>query len=52
MLDTDDKNFLDDGEKMSDFFFLSKREFLNQYSYITEEEWFATYIKLKYESEV
>ena len=34
--------FIDDKEKMKDFFELSKKEFLNSYSYLTEEEYFQT----------
>ena len=39
--------FIDDGEKMRDFFILTKEEFLNFYSYLTEEEYAATaeYVK-------
>lgn len=32
-------NFLDDDEKMRDFFILTKEEFLASYSYLTEEEY-------------
>ena len=35
-------NFINDEEKMSDFKLLPKVEFLNSYSYITEEEYEAT----------
>lgn len=37
----------DDGEKMRDFFDLTKDEFLESYSYLTEEEYDATaeYVK-------
>ena len=41
------KDFCDDEEKMADFFLLSKSEFLTQYSYITEEEWSATYKEME-----
>ena len=34
--------FIDDKEKMLDFFQLSKEEFLKSYSYLTEEEYNAT----------
>lgn len=39
--------FVDDGEKMRDFFDLTKEEFLESYSYLTEEEYDATaeYVK-------
>lgn len=39
--------FIDDGEKMRDFFTLTKEEFLDSYSYLTEEEYNATaeYVK-------
>lgn len=39
--------FIDDGEKMRDFFHLSKEEFLESYSYLTEEEYDETerYVK-------
>jgi hypothetical protein len=36
------KDFCDDAEKMVDFFQLSKREFLESYSYLTEEEYLLT----------
>lgn len=32
-------NFINDEEKMNDFFELSKSEFLESYSYLTEEEY-------------
>ena len=35
--------FTDDEEKMRDFYILSKDEFLASYSYLTEEEYDATY---------
>ena len=35
-------HFLDDKEKMEDFAFLSKEEFLASYSYLTEEEYDET----------
>ena len=35
-------SFVDDREKMRDFYFLSKDEFLESYSYLTEEEYNAT----------
>lgn len=35
--------FIDDEEKMRDFYILSKSEFLASYSYLTEEEYDATY---------
>ena len=36
------KSFIADAEKMRDFFDLTKEEFLNSYSYLTEEEYDAT----------
>ncbi len=45
------KDFCDDEEKMNDFFYLSKQDFLDSYSYINEKEWLLTYVKLKFESE-
>ena len=36
------KPFTDDIDKMTDFFILSKEEFLSSYSYITEEEYDLT----------
>lgn len=33
------KSFIKDVEKMNDFYILTKTEFLNSYSYITEEEY-------------
>ncbi len=35
-------SFIDDEEKMIDLFFSSKRDFLNFYSYLSEEEYDAT----------
>lgn len=35
-------SFIDDQEKMIDFFELTKEEFLQSYSYLTEEEYEAT----------
>jgi hypothetical protein len=35
-------SFIDDEEKMLDFFTITKREFLKYYSYLTEEEYDAT----------
>ena len=35
-------NFISDEEKMLDFFKLSKTEFLQSYSYLTEDEYDAT----------
>jgi len=39
-------DFCDDAEKMVDFHQLSKEEFLESYSYITEQEYVLTTIKL------
>lgn len=39
--------FVDDGEKMRDFFELTKEEFLESYSYLTEEEYDATDVYVK-----
>lgn len=36
------KSFIDDEDKMRDFFALSKEDFLFSYSYITPEEYEAT----------
>lgn len=36
------QSFLDDGEKLVDFFKLTKEEFLKSYSYLTDEEYEAT----------
>lgn len=41
------EDFIDDEEKMEDFFLLSKEEFLASYSYLKESEWEATAAKLK-----
>ena len=40
-----DKNtdFLNDAEKMRDFTYITKEEFLASYSYITEDEYDNTY---------
>ena len=40
------KDFCDDAEKMVDLFQLSKKEFLKSYSYMTEEEYLLTSIKI------
>ena len=37
-----DSPFIDDSAKMLDFLYLSKDEFLESYSYLTEEEYNAT----------
>ena len=47
MEDIEYKDFCDDAEKMVDFFQLSKEEFLESYSYMTEEEYLLTFIKIK-----
>ena len=44
------KDFCDDAEKMVDFLQLSKEEFLESYSYMTEEEYLLTSIKIKEKS--
>ena len=36
-------NFVNDAEKMRDFYRLTKEEFLQSYSYLTEEEYDNTY---------
>ena len=36
------KSFIGDAEKMRDFFFLSKADFLRSYSYVDEDEYDAT----------
>ena len=36
------KDFTDDKEKMKDFYILSKAEFLQSYSYLTEREYDLT----------
>tara|TARA_R100001440_G_scaffold71098_1_gene93912 strand:- start:128 stop:313 length:186 start_codon:yes stop_codon:yes gene_type:complete len=40
------KDFTDDKEKMVDFMILSKEDFLNSYSYLSEEEWVLTHNKI------
>ena len=40
-------NFIDDEEKMRDFKLLTKTEFLNFYTYLSEEEYNNTYELLK-----
>lgn len=40
-------DFMDDGDKMVDFFKLSKEEFLKSYSYLNEEEYNTTLKKVK-----
>ena len=42
IVSSDGLSFLDDEEKMRDFYLLSKEEFLASYSYLTEEEYEAT----------
>ena len=37
-------SFIYDKEKMKDFFRLSKRDFLNSYSYLSEQEYNSTFI--------
>lgn len=39
-------DFLDDKEKMQDFYILSKEEFLNSYSYLKDEDYERTIDKL------
>lgn len=41
-------HFLFDAEKMQDFIYLTKREFLDSYSYLTEEEYDNTMKVLRY----
>lgn len=43
-----DKTFITDISKMADFKILSKEEFLNSYSYITEDEYEATRLYLNW----
>ena len=40
-------DFIDDGEKLVDLFFLSKDEFLKSYSYLKEEDYDTTIKKIK-----
>ena len=40
-------DFIDDKEKMNDFFILSKEEFLKSYSYLTEQEYNNTQRRFK-----
>tara|TARA_R100001463_G_scaffold84251_2_gene138800 strand:+ start:342 stop:500 length:159 start_codon:yes stop_codon:yes gene_type:complete len=46
MTDVEYKDFCDDAEKMVDFHQLSKEEFLESYSYITEQEYLLTEIEI------
>lgn len=39
-------DFLKDEEKMIDFFSMSKKDFLNSYSYLYESEYVSTVIKV------
>lgn len=48
----DKPHFLYDEEKMSDFFYLSKKQFLASYSYLTEEEYDATMELFRYFYEI
>jgi len=41
-------HFLFDAEKMQDFIYLSKKEFLDSYSYLTEDEYDSTLKALIY----
>ena len=43
-------SFINDQEKMVDFFTITKEEFLNFYSYLTEEEYEATKQDVLYRS--
>ncbi len=43
-------SFEDDEEKMNDFWELTKEEFLDSYSYLTEEEYDATVKVMKGEN--
>ena len=43
MYEMTSKSFLNDWEKMRDFFVMTKEGFLNFYDYLTEEEYDATY---------
>ena len=44
--------FIDDKEKMRDFYELTKEEFLASYSYLTEEEYDATMETVRNRNEV
>jgi|TARA_R110000824_G_scaffold236805_1_gene425615 hypothetical protein len=44
------KDFCDDKEKMRDFLFLTKQEFLESYSYLTELEYNLTRMKINNEN--
>ena len=44
------KDFCDDEEKMRDFHFLTKQEFLKSYSYLTELEYNLTRVKINNEN--
>lgn len=44
-------DFIDDEEKMRDFFTLDKKRFLEMYSYLTEEEYNLTKNKLNKQKE-
>ena len=46
-IDYSNENFINDEEKMRDFYELTKEEFLFSYSYLTEEEYDNT-AKLAY----
>ena len=39
-------SFINDKEKMSDFILISKEEFLESYSYLTEESYVATVVDI------
>lgn len=50
-MNNNNNNFIDDKEKMKDFKELTKDEFLESYSYLTEEEYDNTH-KLFYKKDV
>lgn len=43
MVNIQNMNFIDDREKMHDFLTMSMEDFLNFYSYLEENDYYATY---------
>lgn len=41
-------SFINDGEKMVDFLKLTKKEFLESYSYLSQSDWYDTLLAVNY----
>ena len=46
-LKSDVGNFIDDEEKIRDFLYCDKEDFLDSYSYVSDYEWKETYNKIR-----